>query len=264
MSKSIRAVPVPFALAAIIALAAVACAASSTAPPGTREPGEIPENALRILFIGNSLTYWNDLPQVVAAMAVATGQEQPPYVEMIAAPDYSLEDHWNDGRARDAIRGGTWDYVVMQQGPSSLPQNRLHLREWAGRFAVPIRTAGAVPALYMVWPSQSRYGDFDGVLAAYEGAAEAVDGLFLPAGQAWRNAWARDASLPLYGPDAFHPSTLGTWLAALVIFAGVYEASPDDVPNTLQGEGVSISVPPATAAILRTAALEVLANWPAR
>ena len=43
-------------------------------------------------------------------------------------------------------------------------------------------------------------------------------GLLLPAGDAWRAAWAADARLPLYGPDGFHPSPMGTYLAALVIY----------------------------------------------
>ena len=241
----------------------LACAAGPTAPIGTAPPGEVPENALRILFIGNSLTWWNDLPDLVAAMAVATDQERSPYVATVAFPDYSLEDHWGDGRAASAIASMEWDFVVMQQGPSSLPQNREHLKEWAMRFAPSIRAAGAAPALYMVWPSASRQQDFDGVLAAYSGAAEAVEGLFLPAGQAWRSAWARESSLELYGPDGFHPSSLGSWLAALVIFARLYDVAPSAVPGSLPVGNSTLHIPDDVLSVLRAAADDVLAAWPA-
>jgi hypothetical protein len=241
----------------LAALLLIACASSAPAEP------EIPGNALRVLFIGNSLTYFNDLPSVVAAMAIATGQERPPAFAMAAQPDYSLEDHWNDGRARQAIASGPWHFVVMQQGPSSLVENRELLREWAQRFAGPIRESGARPALYMVWPSSARSGDFDGVLAAYSGAATAVDGLFMPAGEAWRAAWRRDAEIPLYGPDGFHPSALGTYLAALVIFARLYDVSPDVVPSTLPVGTATLRVADEVAAHLREAVKEVLATYPA-
>ena len=242
------------ALFAILAL--LACA--SAAPTGP----EIPENALRVLFIGNSLTYFNNLPAVVAAMAIATAQEKPPAFAMVAQPDYSLEDHWNDGRARSALDSGPWHFVVMQQGPSSLVENRQLLRDWTQRFAGPIRAAGARPALYMVWPSSSRSGDFDGVLAAYSGAAAAVDGLFLPAGEAWRAAWRRDSELALYGPDGFHPSALGTYLAALVIFTRLYDVSPDVVPSTFPVGSSTLRVSDEAAAHMRAAAKEVLAAYP--
>ena len=69
----------------------------------------------------------------------------------------------------------------------------------------------------MVWPSRERFGDFDGVRASYANAAKDVNGLLLPAGDAWRAAWRRDKHLALYGADNFHPSPLGSYLAALVI-----------------------------------------------
>src|SRR5688572_5578026 len=61
--------------------------------------------ALRVLFIGNSLTYSNDLPSVVEAFAKATGQRVFA-CKTIALPDFSLEDHWNKKDARKAIMKG--------------------------------------------------------------------------------------------------------------------------------------------------------------
>lgn len=255
----------PRLLLAVSPLLLAGCLGASPSEPGPLLPPdtEIPENALRVLFVGNSLTYVNDLPAVVAAMATATARDRPPAFFQVAGPDLSLEDHWRTGAAERAIRSRAWDYVVMQQGPSSLPQNQVHLRTWAETFAGPIREAGAVPALYMVWPSLARYDDFDGVLASYSGAAAAVNGVFLPAGQSWREAWASEPGLALYGPDGFHPSELGTWLAALVIFARLYETSPDIVPATLTPVGAPVlRIPEATAALLREAAARTLAAWP--
>ena len=109
---------------------------------------------------------------------------------------------------QDRIAAGGWRWVVLQQGPSALPESRVNLREWTRRFDAVIRQAGGVTALYMVWPESSRRNAFPDVSASYRLAAQDVDGILLPAGDAWLAAWRLDPSLPLYGSDGFHPSAL--------------------------------------------------------
>jgi hypothetical protein len=67
-------------------------------------PGMAAAAPLRILFIGNSLTYVNDLPALVQAIGKANGEKVE--TRMVAYPDYSLEDHWNSGDA-----GARWQRV---------------------------------------------------------------------------------------------------------------------------------------------------------
>lgn len=181
----------------------------------------------RILFIGNSLTYGNDLPAMVCTLARATGRQVT--CEAVAKPDYSLEDHWNDRDARRAIARG-WDVVVLQQGPSALPESRALLVEYVKRFDGEIRKTGARTAIYMVWPSRTRRGDFDGVSRSYAAAAKAVDAVLIPAGDAWRAAWAIDGKLPLYGADGFHPSPIGSYLASLVIYRQLFGVAAPATP----------------------------------
>lgn len=182
---------------------------------------------VRVLFIGNSLTNANDLPAIVCALARSAGRQA--ICESVATPDYGLEEHWNDGEARRAIARG-WDVVVLQQGPSALPESRRLLIAYARRFDAEIKKAGARTAFYMVWPSRARRGDFAGVSQSYRAAAKEVQGQLMPAGDAWRAAWAVDAGLPLYGPDGFHPSPIGSYLAALVIYEQIFAAPPPLAP----------------------------------
>jgi hypothetical protein len=170
---------------------------------------------LRVLFIGNSLTYENDLPAIIAALADSAGVARPFWYREATYPNYSLEDHWLDGRARAALEQRAWDIVVMQQGPSSLPENQILLRDWSLQFAPLIRAAGAQPALYMVWPP--RGGNWDGVTRSYADAAVAVDGLLFPAGEALRAIDSTGAGIPMFQADGFHPSPAGSYLAALVM-----------------------------------------------
>jgi hypothetical protein len=144
----------------------------------------------------------------------------------VAKPGFSLEDHWNDGEARKAIARGGWTFVILQQGPSALPESRVLLEEYVRRFDAEIRRVHARTALYMVWPSAARSGDFDAVRASYASAAALVGGTLLAAGDAWRAAWRLDPGLHLYGPDLFHPTPAGSLLAAMAIFHGVTGHEP--------------------------------------
>ena len=211
-------------------------------------------NALRVLFIGNSLTCANDLPAIVEAFAKADGQKVFAY-KTLAFPDFSLEDHWNKRDAQEAMMKGEWDYVVLQQGPSASKEGRALLLEYTRRFAEEIRRAGARPALYMVWPSSSRMQDFKGVSESYRQAAEAVDGLVLPGGEAWLSAWRIDLSIALYSGDGFHPSATGSYLAGLVIYEQLYSRSPVGLPSTLGlSSGARIEIASEQAVLLQQAA----------
>jgi len=173
----------------------------------------------RVLLIGNSLTYANDLPRMIEEVA-------PVACEAVAYPNYGLDDHWRDGRALEAIRRGGWTHVVLQQGPSSLRESRELLVRYARLFAREIGREQAQVVLYGVWPSADRRAYFGAVSASYGAAARAAGGALVPAGDGWQAAWKRDRSLPLYGPDGFHPSPMGSYIAALMIAAQVAGVEP--------------------------------------
>jgi len=57
-----------------------------------------------------------------------------------------------------------------------------------------------------------------------------VGAIVMAVGDAWREAWAKDSGLALYGPDGFHPSPMGTYLAALVIYRQLTGTAPPILP----------------------------------
>jgi hypothetical protein len=170
----------------------------------------------------------------------------------VAPGGVNLEDHWRFTGAREALAEGTWDWVVMQQGPSSLPESQADLRKWARTWAAEIRARGARPALWMVWPEGQRFYAFDSVARSYRNAAAAARAKLLPAGAAWLEAWRRKPDVALYGPDQFHPSPLGTYLAAVVIYAGITAAPPMSLPTLGVPPDVALRLQRAAAVVLRT------------
>ena len=193
-------------------------------------PARASAEPLRVLFIGNSLTAWNDLPGVFAALAQAGGHERP-VTRTIVSGGFSLEDHWNQGTAQKAIADGRWDIVVLQQGPSALVESRRLLVEYTRRFAAVIHAAGATPALYMVWPSSNRRSDFAGVRTSYTAAARAAKGKLLPAGDVWHTVLRAHKDIALYSEDGLHPTRAGTYLAALVIYRELYAGAVAGLPT---------------------------------
>jgi hypothetical protein len=192
---------------------------------GSTAPAPVPSGDLDVLFIGNSLTSTNDIPGLVSELGTLTDGPRV-RASVVAFGNYNLQDHWIRGDALDSIARGRWDYVVMQQGPSTQPESRQHLVEWAGRFAEPIRAAGGQPVIYMVWPSN---GDFDGVSRSYTEAAVAVDGTLVPAGEAFRAVVRDHPDIEVFAADDFHPSRIGSYLAALVIYGRLTDQSVQGV-----------------------------------
>ncbi len=208
---------------------------------------------LNVLFIGNSLTYVNDVPEMVKAFAKNNGKKLK--YKMVAYPDFSLEDHWKKGDALKAIKAGKWDYVVLQQGSSALPASRTNLIEYVELFAKEIKGMGAKPAVYMVWPFENRKFDFDRVHESYQLAAKGVDGIFVPSGEAWRAAWKQKPDLKLYS-DGLHATPLGSYLAAGVIYKVLYNETSLELPAKLKTASAKIELSAQELALARQAIID--------
>jgi len=237
-----RSMPRSIVRATFILLIAIA-ASSSPAGPRRRSArsGVAPRPVHRILFIGNSLTYTNDLPAMVCGLARFRGFSAT--CESVTFGGFDLRDHLQAGSAVRKLAAEKWSIVVLQQGPSSLDESRVLLRQWTAEFDPKIRAAGARPALYAVWPAEENFDSFVRAGESYRLGAQDVGGMLFPAGTAWLAALKLDAGLPLYGPDRFHPSRLGTYLAALVFHRCIWEELPDAFADPAVAQSIANGPP---------------------
>jgi hypothetical protein len=236
-------------------LALAACAAPPTAV-------RLPDPPTRILWIGNSNTQFNDLPWMVRGMARAAGLPDHEFAAAISA-GASLQEHYEDGVIEHYIATAPWDVVILQQGASATPDGRAHLLHWSGMLAPAIRDAGAVPAIFGVWPSYARQFDFDAARESHQAAARSIRGAYVPLSEAWRAAWRRDPTLELYG-DNVHPTVAGTLLNAYVFVAHLYGVPAVGLPTAFAMPESQVfwdgfSFDPAKARLLQEAADEALA-----
>ena len=163
----------------------------------------------------NSLTYTNNLPILVENV----GQQKGIVIttSMVAKPNYGLEDHWNDGVIQNLIEKESFNYVIIQQGPSSQAYGRASLLEYGRKIAALCKINNTKMGYFMVWPSLTYYHTFEGVIKNHKDAAIANEALLFPVGEVWKTYFDNTKDLSYYGSDGFHPSLKGSEAAANVI-----------------------------------------------
>jgi hypothetical protein len=177
--------------------------------------------SIRVLFVGNSHTYTHDVPRIVAALAAQRGVTLE--AEMLAEPGLSLADHLAGPHLRHRLKRD-WDWVVLQQGPSSLPESRADLVRSAEAIAAAVRGRPLRIALFSTWPQRAHRASSLAAEASYRIAALAIGACVVPAASAWRHALAADDPPALYQRDRMHATRAGAVLAALTILPGLVGA----------------------------------------
>ena len=231
--------------AALLGLAAaggVRAADGSTGTTPSADAGAtVNPHATRVLFVGNSHTATHRLPAVVAALAQRQGVTLG--VEMVAEPGHSLGDHLAGGRLKAALQRADWDWVVLQQGPSSRPESRVDLRRSVTAIAEALRGRRARIALMSVWPHRRDRASSLAAEESYRQAAAAIDACVLPVATAWRLAGSADGAPRLYQRDQLHATRAGTVLAALTVGLGLVgpgrAAPPPATGNTTSPDAVN-------------------------
>jgi len=187
----------------------------------------------RLLFLGHSYTYYNDMPAMVARMADSANSPIRYDITMSAFPNASLEDHWHNRETRQLLSRGGWYRVIAQPETSSEPQAPgSSLYVYGSKLLV--GTAEQPPVIVISWlPSAdfyrrqnwtiSRSEDGDILQENLRGLAIATGADVVDIARVWDGVLAQQLPFSLY-KDGNHPSLEGSYLAALVVYAGLSHA----------------------------------------
>lgn len=219
---------------------------------------------LRVLFVGNSYTYVNDLPAMLTTLAARSRPAVTLAVESVTVGGATLQSHWESTGAQGRLREARWDAVVLQgQSVEPLWQPTV-FGAYADRFGALATTVRARALWFATWARREGDGIYaepftGGTTAAmtarlesgYAMAQTRNGGALVRVGEAWRRALAARPALALHSDDGSHPSVAGTYLAACVFYGALVggELSADS--------DVAAGVSAADAAALREIAAAV-------
>jgi hypothetical protein len=196
---------------------------------------------VRVLFVGNSFTAQNSMPEMVSKLAKGDPDGPAVFVARFAPPGATLADSVKSKRLLESIAADPWDFVVLQE-QSQLP-SRPYLRMQrmypaAALLEAHVDASGAEALLFMTWgyrAGDTRGGPPGDTYAAmqeriYDGYRELGARLgpvrVAPVGRAWSEAVIADPRAPLWAGDGRHPSRAGSYLAACVFYGMVTGRDP--------------------------------------
>ena len=198
----------------------------------------------KVLFIGNSYTYYNDLPGILVDLAANAGQD---LTESSNTPGgASLQGHSSNNTTLNLIAQGDWDFVVLQDQSQmpSFPEGQFMTDSYPYAEELNQAILGANPCtetvFYMTWgrengdasncpnwPPVCTYEGMDDLLAErYQLMATDFGGIVSPVGKVWRYLRDNELDLDLYNSDESHPSMAGSYAAAVTFFTTIYRIDP--------------------------------------
>ena len=204
---------------------------------------KIEADTLNVLFVGNSYTYYNDMPLMLVNLAQSAGQ---PVVTGQSTPGgYTLEQHSLNPTTISMISECIWHYVVLQE-QSQIPTIeywRYNSMYPAARYLDSIIISNREStAFFMTWGRkyggiQTYYGysspdfrDFfhmqESLSSAYTEIANELSALLCPVGNAWALAKQIDSLVDLWQSDYSHPTLKGSYLTACVFYCIFFDSSP--------------------------------------
>ena len=233
---------------------------SSTDTP-VKPPVE--DKYIRVLFLGNSLMFFNDMPSLFRNLAEKAGKEL--YVDSVTRGSATISDFAHSytdvgAQAYPKLLGERWDYVIIEPSRRITPyENTTYNAELQAAKVLQnmAKNAGAEILLYCVW------GNNDGTLTEYNATnptsmikgqvhydytrkmhteflksvstrfSEELGGVgVIDAGYAFENSIAEYPNINLYDSDNRHPSLEGSYLAAACVYATIYKQSPENIGFT--------------------------------
>jgi len=198
------------------------------------------QHSYRVLFLGNSYTAVNNLPQLVHDVALSAGDTL--FFESNTPGGYTLKDHSQNTVSRNKIMAGRWDYVVLQgQSQEPVIQPNQFINGGMDLYnLIKQYNPCAVPMPYMTWGRKN--GDASNcvnfpVMCTYEGMdsalriqylklTELMNGEVSPVSVVWKNIRQNYPSIELYLPDESHPSLQGSYAAACCFYTMLFKKDP--------------------------------------
>lgn len=195
---------------------------------------------VRVLFLGNSQTYYQELPRIVEALADSAPKDRPRIkAEQALAGGASLQSLWNmgtdKGKPRARIEEGKWDFVILQDIYFTKPDS---FEKYATLFHELIAKHGGKTVLFCTAGIPKQYPDgFREMLDMHVAVGKKLKVPVAAAGKSWLECWGESPTeeqrLALYHADKAHPGFRGSYIYACSLYAVLTGQSPVGLTNRM-------------------------------
>src|SRR5690606_7912386 len=206
------------------------------------------QKSVRALFLGNSYTDVNNLPEIVKQLALSAGDTL--IYSKNAPGGYTLQGHSTNPTSLNLIQAGNWDYVVLQE-QSQLPAfpdaqviSQVYPYAHALDSMIKVYNPCATTLFYMTWGR--KFGDASNCanfppICTYEGMdsllylrytimAQDNGAGIAPVGRLWHSIRDNHPAIDLYSSDNSHPNNNGSFAAACAFYAVMFDEDPRQAP----------------------------------
>jgi hypothetical protein len=189
------------------------------------------KNTLKILFVGNSYTFWGNLPQIISILSEDTKTKL--ITKKSVAGGATLSEHWRGEKGlktKEMIRDGNFDIIVLQEQSMGAIDEPDTLLKYMKLFCGLIKKSKARPCLFLTWAPESELAKQETISIAYQKAGDENGAEVIAVGKAWALSRQLRPDIGLYDTDRSHPSNLGTILTACVFVEAFNHELPSELP----------------------------------
>lgn len=224
-----------------------------------------PEPPARILIIGSSLIEnHGGMDTHLEGLASSRQPSIPIEGRIVERGGASLSDLWDEFNTRKAFEEGPWTYVVLQEIALKGEEfngkyDRKGFFEHVRLFHEENQNSGAETTLFMFWENRSM--NIEEISTDHFQIASELGIKVAPVGLAWQESFEQRPDLELYHTDKVHSNIYGNYLAAAVLYATIFEESPEGLPYTPDDFYGEANISPEDLAYLQGIAWETVLQY---
>ena len=189
------------------------------------------QNKEKILFVGNSFTFYWNLPSIVESMAAE--KEIFLDIHQSTAGGASLKQHWFGDKnlnTKKLIESGDYSTIILQDYSSNPLLKTKESNEYFNRFIQLVKSNQGQPIIYGTWMfpsiSSKKYKSSDPIQNALKPISTKTNTPIAPVGTAFRLFQEKHPEIPIFTSDNKHPSAVGSYLAACIFYKILTGKSP--------------------------------------
>ena len=193
---------------------------------------QVKKDTLSVLFVGNSYTYYSNMPHLVSLISDSTKVKL--ITSKSTAGGATLGDHWNGNKglkSKESISSGKYDIVVLQGQSKEAVKGKEEFLMYSKKLSDLVKESGAKPYLYVTWAPQKIPQYQETITETFQQASKESDCGLVMVGEAWKLAKELRPDIRLFTSDGSHPSALGAFLTASAFVKTFSKELPKILPD---------------------------------